>query len=723
MEPSRVAAASLAALVGAALTGGVAMNLVLRHGVEFGRWHVRADRALPSAEGLRVESLEVTGASLRASLPVAHVSWSSAHLSAPFVRLERAEESSAAEEDLAGSPAERGPSRPFDVVVDAVELWEKSAASATAVGHDVRLARGDDRSVEVRVSRGMVDRSGFSLAFEGLTAARSPARTWDVSLARATVGRGAAAGAPSPESVDDGDHVDVAAGALEALFLRGREALDRLIAHVPTGTYRAATVALEEVPWLGRAGLVGQGAELARGGDDLRASVALVSAGEKDPLTLRLEASRASHRVVADVRGGALVVRGEGAREGRVEADGRLVFDAEQRSLEAHGSLGVRGLRVQRRWLGGEPFEVAGRLAGRFTLDPSGTFSLESASFELGERRELRGRVEGRGNLRSLVLTLSAAIEPFDCNAGVRALPAPFRGTVGQLRFEGTKSFAVDLDASVANAEGARFDVREHGACTAMSAPASLAPEAFDAPFTMTVIGADGRERLESFGPGTEHWRPLGAVSRSFLAAVLTTEDAGFFRHKGVSWFALRSALVDDLKAKRFVRGGSTISMQLAKNLFLRREKTLGRKLEEVLLTDYLEDAFGKERILELYANVVELGPDVFGVEAAARHHFGVGADELGVLEGFWLATLLPNPRERGHARKDGTVSEAKLKELLFLVRKARSHGLLTDADVAAAEHETLHMPRLEGEVPRVPGLGLSAPSMRSGREATIEGP
>ena len=721
MKGARVLAAGGAALLALSLTGLAIAQVALRQGVTVGGWNVRATRVVPTAEGMAFESLVAAGPAHELESPRAVVAWSLDGVVCASLRVRLGDAATGNNEEGSGAAARSIGA--FTVAADRLEVHEGDAPTAAFVGTSVTAARHDDRSVEIAVTGGEIERSGLVFAFDDLLARRSGDRTWSLSVGHARVRGGAGEKPHSSEKSASRDHVDVAGDVLEGLFVRGREALDRTVRRVPRGTFRVDRVDLEELPWMGRSGLRAEGVRLLREGDDLRAEAALLTPGSRVPLRLVAHASADSHRVIADVDGGPLVYERTDGKRGALEANGRVAFDASSRSLEAFGALAVNGLRIERPWLGGEAFDVTARVAGRFTLDPSGTFGLDAATFELGEAGELRGRVDARGNVGTLGIRLDASLEPFSCNAGVRALPGPFRSTVGQLRFEGTKSLAVHVETNPADPERTRVDVREQGSCRATYAPSSLAPEAFEETFAIPVVAADGTERLARFGASTDNWRPLGRVSRAFLAAVLTTEDAGFFRHKGVSWFAIRSALVDDLKARRFVRGGSTISMQLAKNLFLRREKTLGRKLEEMLLTDYLEDAFGKERILELYANIVELGPDVFGIEAAAQHHFGVGSDELGVLEGFWLATLLPNPRERAHVRKDGSVSEAKLRELLYLVRKAQSHGLLTEEDVAAAEHETLHMPRLEGESPRVPGLGIHAPPPRSRGEGGIEGP
>jgi membrane peptidoglycan carboxypeptidase len=174
--------------------------------------------------------------------------------------------------------------------------------------------------------------------------------------------------------------------------------------------------------------------------------------------------------------------------------------------------------------------------------------------------------------------------------------------------------------------------------------PPQLRKARFAGAFEHEVVGADGHPRTLSIGPGTDRWTDLEDVSPFMAVAVQTTEDAGFYRHHGFNAGAIRASIIANLRAHRFVRGASTITMQLAKNLFLSREKTLSRKLEEVVLTDYLEGAFTKDEIMELYLNVVEFGPDIYGVGAAAEHYFGRSAAELSLGESLFLATLLPNP-------------------------------------------------------------------------------
>ncbi len=138
---------------------------------------------------------------------------------------------------------------------------------------------------------------------------------------------------------------------------------------------------------------------------------------------------------------------------------------------------------------------------------------------------------------------------------------------------------------------------------------------------------------------------PLERMAPRLAEAVVLSEDAAFFGHAGFDIREIRKALAESVEKGRLGRGASTITQQLAKNLFLGTERTLTRKLEEAVLAAKLERALGKRRILALYLNVVEWGDGVFGAEAAARTRFGVGPAELTTAQAALLAAMLPAPR------------------------------------------------------------------------------
>jgi monofunctional biosynthetic peptidoglycan transglycosylase len=138
---------------------------------------------------------------------------------------------------------------------------------------------------------------------------------------------------------------------------------------------------------------------------------------------------------------------------------------------------------------------------------------------------------------------------------------------------------------------------------------------------------------------------PLSNISPYLIKAVLIAEDDSFWRHEGFDYEAIEKAIERDLKDKRFRFGGSTISQQLARNLYLSPEKNLLRKMREAFITWRMEKVLSKRRILELYLNTVEWGEGIFGVEAASRHYFGKPSSELTPQEAARLATVLPSPR------------------------------------------------------------------------------
>jgi monofunctional glycosyltransferase len=149
--------------------------------------------------------------------------------------------------------------------------------------------------------------------------------------------------------------------------------------------------------------------------------------------------------------------------------------------------------------------------------------------------------------------------------------------------------------------------------------------------------------------PRRQVWIPYGAISEHLKKAVLISEDASFFSHTGVDLKELQEALKKDWETASFARGGSTITMQLAKNLYLSPAKNPLRKAREIVIAWQLEHFLSKRRIFEIYLNVVEWGPNIYGAEAAARHYFAKPAANLEIVEAATLAGLLPNPR---HPRK-----------------------------------------------------------------------
>ncbi len=140
-------------------------------------------------------------------------------------------------------------------------------------------------------------------------------------------------------------------------------------------------------------------------------------------------------------------------------------------------------------------------------------------------------------------------------------------------------------------------------------------------------------------------WVPYSRISKHLKRAIIAAEDSHFSDHEGVDWEAMQKAYEKNLKKGKVVAGGSTITQQLAKNLFLSGERSYLRKGQEVVITYMLEYMMDKERIFEIYLNVVEWGVGVFGAEAAAQHYYGISAAQLAPAQAARLAVMLPRPR------------------------------------------------------------------------------
>lgn len=140
-------------------------------------------------------------------------------------------------------------------------------------------------------------------------------------------------------------------------------------------------------------------------------------------------------------------------------------------------------------------------------------------------------------------------------------------------------------------------------------------------------------------------WVPYNRISNRLKRAIIAAEDSNFSGHEGVDWEAMQRAYEKNTKKGKVVAGGSTITQQLAKNLFLSGERSYVRKAQEVVITYMLEFWMDKERIFEIYLNVVEWGNGVFGAEAAAQHYYGVSAANLSAAQAARLAVMLPKPR------------------------------------------------------------------------------
>ena len=212
--------------------------------------------------------------------------------------------------------------------------------------------------------------------------------------------------------------------------------------------------------------------------------------------------------------------------------------------------------------------------------------------------------------------------------------------------------------------------------------------------YNMVIQVKDWKGHYHPFavGPKNSHWVPSGNIPPEMKWAVILAEDSRFYKHEGIDVKAIKNAIKYDLEKKSFARGASTITQQVAKNLFLSREKTISRKVKEIILAKRMEQELTKGRIIELYLNVVELGPMVYGIGHGAQYYFGKPASALTPRECAFLAAMLPGPRVAYNPYNN---LARVLKRSDMILRLLRGKGVLSEEEYRQAL----------AEIPNVSGL------------------
>jgi monofunctional glycosyltransferase len=216
--------------------------------------------------------------------------------------------------------------------------------------------------------------------------------------------------------------------------------------------------------------------------------------------------------------------------------------------------------------------------------------------------------------------------------------------------------------------------------------------------FSMTIQVKDwkGKYHPLTVGPKNPFWTPSSSIPQEMKWAVIVSEDANFYRHEGIDVKAIKNALKYDLEKKRLARGASTITQQVAKNLFLTREKSFSRKVKEIIIAKRMEQELTKGRIIELYLNVVELGPMVYGIGQGAHYYFSKSASALTPRECAFLAAMLPGPRLVYNPYHN---LSRVLKRSDMILRLLRGKGVLSEAEYQVALAEAPNVNGLQKKV------------------------
>jgi hypothetical protein len=397
--------------------------------------------------------------------------------------------------------------------------------------------------------------------------------------------------------------------------------------------------------------------------------------------------------------------RGLGLVQARTDLHVVASLDMERMGVAFQVDGELRGLHVHHPAVDRTPWRDVGieiHASGHATT-AAGRVEIEAAEIRaLGAQLNLKGWVELLGTPRGELTVSTPPAAPLPCATLLAAQAQPVRQALEGLVLGGKLGVSVALSFDAAAWETMALDVRVSPRCTVKSEPqvlAGLAP---------TLLRGTPSGPLAPHLPlGRYHpdFAPLAEMPKHLPAAFLTSEDSRFFAHDGFDLETIRHALVQDFETGSFGRGASTITQQLAKNLFLTPHRTLARKLEETVLTWRLHSLLSKERILELYLNVIDLGPGIRGVRQAARAYFGKELSQLRPIESAYLAALTPNPHVLARRFRDGHVDDGWLQRLHDLLAMMKRSGRLTAEELVAARKSRPALRRIDKEITPRPGL------------------
>ncbi|HEY6724527.1 MAG TPA: biosynthetic peptidoglycan transglycosylase [Polyangiaceae bacterium] len=424
------------------------------------------------------------------------------------------------------------------------------------------------------------------------------------------------------------------------------------------------------------------------------------SRDQASPLTFKLEVPFTQEPVNLRLSGGPVNLASLGIKDGdfslrdvarsELAARGALALAAagDTVSVETEGRLSP--LSFENRSLSGQLLRgssVSWSGKARAWLDGS-RYDIERWELALGEvELALAGSV--RNTPDRVTAQLAGGIPLASCQALLESAPEGMLPLLRGMKLSGTFALdaAIDFDTSDLSKMRVTWDFKNE--CRVTEVPVELAPRRFMSPFRLQVKDVTGRIVSVETGPGTPNWTPYAGITPNMETAVLICEDGGFLRHDGFDRQAIENSIKENVKAGRFVRGASTISMQLAKNLYLSFDKTLSRKLQEAVLTTLLEQELSKEQMMELYLNVIEYGPGIYGITAAAEHYFKTTPAALSLGQALYLASILPKPTHH-HFTEAGPVSDGWKRYLQKLMRIAVKIGRISEAEYEAALEEEI---------------------------------
>ena len=256
------------------------------------------------------------------------------------------------------------------------------------------------------------------------------------------------------------------------------------------------------------------------------------------------------------------------------------------------------------------------------------------------------------------------------------AIPKDFAPALEGAKVDGTIKIGMDFGIDTTNLKALKFEPNiEIDGFQLLKASNGVDIEELKQPF-MHKARKKG-ELVKEFlvGHPTYRFVPYQRLGKNTIKGVLTCEDGSFFRHNGFRVDHFRESLIQDIREKRFARGASTITMQTAKNLFLTGDKNLSRKFQEILIAYAMEQMLTKQRILEIYMNIIEWGPKIYGIGAASKHYFSKWPKDLDPLEAAFLGSIIATPVRSHHMYSRGSVTDQWATYLALIVSKMGISG------------------------------------------------
>lgn len=370
----------------------------------------------------------------------------------------------------------------------------------------------------------------------------------------------------------------------------------------------------------------------------------------------------------------------------------RLTFDTLAYSLTKiedgdkvalQGEAQVSGLDVYHQALSPEVINLnRGHVSYRVNIGKE-SVELDSATNVRFNRMEFHPYLQAKKKENFWHFTVSVNKPWFPADDLFDSLPTGLFGNLEGIKTSGELAYHFLLDVDFALLDSLKFESELAERDFEIIKYGKTNLEKMSKEFVYTVYEEGEPVRSFPIGPSWEHFTPLDSISPYLQTSVMQSEDGAFYHHRGFLPKAMREALIHDLKVRRFARGGSTITMQLVKNVFLNRNKNMARKLEEALIVWLIEteELTSKERMYEVYLNIAEWGPLIYGAHEAAAYYFNKRPSQLTVEESIFLASIVPKPKHFRHS----FTPDMKLKENLagyyrLIAERLVKKGLISSA-------------------------------------------